>query len=163
MNPKYSNSEPIKLSKSLYTILYHLITTYSVISDIVQNSLKMDFTDKPPTQTKVYFHPVSILEESIIDEEIVKLRQKKIIVETTQGPDDFISPIFARAKKDGTYRMILTLKQFNEHICYKHFKMESIQNVIDIVKPGVWIAKVDLKDAFLLSPFMLLIKNISNL
>ena len=48
--------------------------------------------------------------------------------------------------------MILNLKHFNKHICYKHFKMESIQNVIDIVKPGVWIAKVDLKDTFFTTP-----------
>ena len=78
--------------------------------------------------------------------------QKRVIVETTPEPDEFISPIFTRAKKDGTYRMILNLKHFNKHIYYKHFKMESIQNVIDIVKPGVWIAKVDLKDAFFTIP-----------
>ena len=71
---------------------------------------------------------------------------------TTQEPDEFISPIFTRAKKDGTYRMILNLKHFDENICYKHFKMGSIHNVIDIVKPGVWIAKVDLKDAFFTIP-----------
>ena len=35
---------------------------------------------------------------------------------------------------------------------YKHFKMESIQNVIDIVKPGAWIAMVDLKDGFFTVP-----------
>ena len=88
----------------------------------------------------------------LVDEEIAKLLQKKVIVETTPEPDEFTSPIFTRAKKDGTYRMILTLKHFNKHICYKHFKMESIQNVIDIVQPGVWIAKVELKDAFFTIP-----------
>ena len=128
------------------------ITTDSVILDIVQNGLKIDFIDNSPTQTEVYSHPVSILEQSIIDKEIAKLLQKKVVVETTQEPDDFISPIFARAKQDCIYRMILNLQKLNEHICYKHFKMESIQNVIDIVKPGVWIAKVDVKDAFFSIP-----------
>ena len=33
--------------------------------------------------------------------------------------------------------MILTLKQFNEQICYKHFKMENIHKVINIVKSDV--------------------------
>ena len=140
------------ISRYLYD--WSKITTDSVILDIVQNGLKMDFIDKPPTQTKVHFYPVSMLEQSITDEEIAKLLQKKVIVETTQEPDEFISPIFTRAKKDGTYRMILNLKQFNEHICYRHFKMESIQNVIDIVKPGMWIAKVDLKDAFVHYPHL---------
>ena len=133
---------------SLYLYNWFKLTSDSGILDIVQNGLKMEFIDKSPTQTEVYSHPVSILKQSILDEEIAKLLQKKVIVETTPEPDEFISPIFTRAKKDGTYRMILNLKHFNKHICYKHFKMESIQNVIDIVKPGVWIAKVDLKDAF---------------
>ena len=31
---------------------------------------------------------------------------------------------------------VLNFKQFNEHIRYKHFKMETIQNVIDIVNQG---------------------------
>ena len=70
------------------------ITTDSVILDIVQNGLKTEFIDKPLTQTKLYSHPVSTLEQSIIDEEIAKLLQKKVIVETTPEPDEFISPIF---------------------------------------------------------------------
>ena len=64
------------ISRYLYN--WFKITTDSVILDIVQNGLKMEFIDKPPTQTKVYSHPVSILEQSIIDEEIAKLLQKKV-------------------------------------------------------------------------------------
>ena len=44
--------------------------------------------------------------------------------------------------------MILNLKQFNTHITYRHFKMESINQVIDIVRPNVYMASIDLKDAF---------------
>ena len=44
--------------------------------------------------------------------------------------------------------MILNLKQFNTHITYCHFKMESIKQVIDIVRANVYIASIDLKDAF---------------
>ena len=31
---------------------------------------------------------------------------------------------------------------------YNHFKMESIQDVIQVVRPGVYMASIDLKDAF---------------
>ena len=44
--------------------------------------------------------------------------------------------------------MILNLKQFNAHITYHHFKMKSINQVIDIVKPNVDMASTDLKDTF---------------
>ena len=44
--------------------------------------------------------------------------------------------------------MILNLKQFNTHITYHHFKMESINQVIDIARLNVYMASIDLKDAF---------------
>ena len=43
---------------------------------------------------------------------------------------DFLSSIFTQEKRYGSYRMILNLKQFNKHIEYEHFKMESLQSVI---------------------------------
>ena len=44
--------------------------------------------------------------------------------------------------------MILNLKQFNTHITHGHFKMESIEKVIDIVRPNVYMTSIDLKDVF---------------
>ena len=51
-------------------------------------------------------------------------------------------------KKDGSKRMILNLKNFNKFVNYKHFKMESINNVLNIIRPSVYMASIDLKDAF---------------
>ena len=44
--------------------------------------------------------------------------------------------------------MILNLKKLNKYTDFKHFKMESLQNVLHMVKSGVWMASVDLKDAY---------------
>ena len=47
--------------------------------------------------------------------------------------------------------MVLNLKKLNKYIdshILKHFKMESLQNVLHMVKSGVWMASVDLKDAY---------------
>ena len=65
---------------------------------------------------------------------------------------DFMSSIFTREKRDGSYRMILNLKQLNKHIEYEHFKMESVQSVLNIIRPNCWMASVDLKDAFYTVP-----------
>ena len=46
-----------------------------------------------------------------------------------------------------SYRMILKLKKLNKYIDSKHFKMESLQKVLHMVKSGVWMASVNLKDA----------------
>ena len=54
---------------------------------------------------------------------------------------DFFSSIFLRIKNDGNYRMILNLKKINKYIEYEHFKMESLQNILHIVKPEGWKAE----------------------
>ena len=45
-----------------------------------------------------------------IDSEIQSLLKKGVIVESTNEPNEYISPIFLRPKKDGSHRMILNLK-----------------------------------------------------
>ena len=49
---------------------------------------------------------------------------------------------------NGAYRTILNLKKFNEYCTTEHFKMESIKNVINMLKPGMFLASIDIKDAF---------------
>ena len=48
--------------------------------------------------------------------------------------------------------MILNLKKLNNYIQSKHYKMESLQNVLYMVRPGTWMASVDLKDTYYLVP-----------
>jgi len=62
----------------------------------------------------------------IIDAEIQKLFSKGAIAPTQHEFGEYISPIFVANKKDGSYRMILNLKSFNQHIEYQHFKMDSV-------------------------------------
>ena len=77
-----------------------------------------------------------------------KLLRKQVICESKSERNDYLSNVFTRNKKEGGKCMILNLKQFNTHIIHYHFKMGSINQVIDIVRPNVYIASIDLKDAF---------------
>lgn len=88
------------------------------------------------------------IEENIIAAEILRLCEKGVLEETTHCKGEFIPPIFTRHKKDGTYRLILNLKEFNENVEYHHFKMESIQSVINMVTPNCFMASIDIKDAY---------------
>ena len=97
-------------------------------------------------------HPLSSSETLTVDKEICKLLRKKAIVETFGCESDFVSPVFTRLKKDGNRRMILNLKQLNSFVVYQHFKMEGLENVPDLIKPNVWMASVDSKDAFFSMP-----------
>lgn len=57
--------------------------------------------------------------------EIKKLLEKGVIVPTVHEPGEYISPIFSRAKRDGSSRLILNLKSLNKYVEYHHFKMDS--------------------------------------
>ena len=87
-------------------------------------------------------------EAAIIESEIVQLLNKGVIVESPHSQGEFVSSIFVRLKKNGVdYRMILNLKELNKFIVYRHFKMDSLKTVTDLMSPGCYMASVDIKDA----------------
>ena len=49
-------------------------------------------------------------------------------------------------------RMILNLKNFTTFVNHRHFKLESIDNVINLIKSNAWMVSIDLKDAFFSVP-----------
>ena len=61
---------------------------------------------------------------------------------------EFVSPVFTTSKQDGSHRLMLNLKQFNQCVQYIHFKMEGLSDVLNMVRPGIWMASVDLRDAY---------------
>ena len=123
------------------------ITSDKYILEIVKHGLKLEFLSVAPL-TEPFRVTYNTKENGNISQEISKLLKKKVIVKTIAEKGDFFSSVFLRAKKDESYRMILNLKKLNKYIDSKHFKMESLQNVLHMVKSGVWMASVDLKDAY---------------
>ena len=87
-------------------------------------------------------------QHEIVQNEIQSLLLKGVLRESYSETGEFVSTIFLRLKNDGSFRMILNLKQFNESVEYHHFKMDTLERVTRIMKPGCFIASVDLKDAY---------------
>ncbi|CAB4011286.1 Hypothetical predicted protein [Paramuricea clavata] len=83
-------------------------------------------------------------EQCIIDSEIDKLMCKGVIEVTQHCQGEFISPIFICAKKDGSHRLILNLKELNTNVEYHHFKMETLQLAVALMRPGCHMASIDL-------------------
>lgn len=98
---------------------------------------------KPLMQPKL-----SHIQSVSIDLEIAQLLQKGIIQPCYHKAGEFISPVFTRPKKDGSFQMILKLKSFNTHVTNHHFKMDNIWTAIRTMKPGCYMASIDLKDAY---------------
>lgn len=92
-------------------------------------------------------------QQRLIEREIKELLDKGAISrvsESTRGA--FYSTLFLVPKKDGGQRPVINLKALNEFVITEHFKMEGLHTLKDLVKPGDWMAKIDLKDAYFTIP-----------
>ena len=128
----------------------HGLSSLSILADrLFKDSQSAKTVNASPTQrirpNKVHFSPEEI---AIIDAEIAKLVRKKILTLVNYTPDSFISNIFIRPKKDGSHRMILNLKPLNEFVDYHHFKMDTFRTALKLIRPGCFMASVDLKDVY---------------
>ena len=102
---------------------------------------------QPPCQTKVpRVTNVSSKEAQIISCEINGLLSKGVNTKASHSVGEFISTIFTRPKC--SHRLILSLKKLNEYIVSHHFKMDSLQSAVQLMKPNCWMAVLDLKDAY---------------
>ena len=56
------------------------------------------------------------------------------------------------SKKEGQMRPVLNLKPLNEFIYHRHFKMEGMHIVRDLLQRGNWMTRIDIKDAYFAIP-----------
>ena len=115
---------------------------------------EIEFESEPP-HTMFMGGPISFssLERAAIGIEICELLQKQAISPCERSPGDFISQIFARTKKGSDkLRVILNLRQLNKFVSYKHFKMESLDSIVNLVMRGDFFISIDLKDAYFSIP-----------
>ena len=123
------------------------LTSDKYILDIVENGLILNFTTDAPSKV-AFEYKRSQNETHVIDEEVYKLLSKRVISATNVNAGDYFSSLFTRLKKDGSYRTILNLKFLNEECETHHFKMESLKHAIHMIRPGAYLASIDIKDAF---------------
>ena len=121
------------------------------ILGIIMEALKID-SSKVPFPSGYEIHLRSAQESNNLLAKVRKPLEKGVIVKSKPEFGDYIYGVFARDKKDITKHLILNLKSLNQSVKYKHFKMESIQNLLNVVKPGVFMASIDLKNPFFSVP-----------
>lgn len=59
-----------------------------------------------------------------------------------------MSPIFVVPKPDGTHRLMINLKKFNEFLPVEHFKIEDYRTVCYLMQRNSFMAVVDSRDAY---------------
>lgn len=101
--------------------------------------------------TGINFHPQNRIPGDklpFLEAEITKLLEMGVIEKSVFEKDQVISPVFLVDKSDGTFRMILDLKKFNESVEYEHFKMENLYTALLMVQKDCYMASVDLRHAY---------------
>ena len=137
---------------NLFFDAWNNLTSDPYVLDIILCWVKLDFIKPPPfPNSHILTHFPTALELAI-NQELTILLQKKVICPTTLSPTSYVSPIFTTEKKDGSHRLFLNLKHFNECIRCVHFEMENLQDVFALINPGVWMASLDLCDAYYTIP-----------
>ena len=116
-----------------------------ILSDVLGASIELSAS---PIQHRLPGHVFNDHEYSVVHQEIQKLIQKGVIMKVKYSPGQIVSGIFLLPKKDGTFRLILNLKSFNEFVTHHHFKMDSLQTIIKLVTPNCFMASIDMKDAY---------------
>ncbi|WAR20627.1 YI31B-like protein [Mya arenaria] len=87
-------------------------------------------------------------EEHVISQEIENLLEMQVIVEVCHHPNEYISPIFVIPKRSGEYRMILNLKNLNKYVEYHHFKMDTFESALKLVKPNTFFASTEIRHGY---------------
>ena len=96
------------------------ITSDSWVLDAVQH-YHIEFKSVPFQTSIPREIKFSSQEEAIISEEIAKMLKTGAILEKTHAKGEFISNIFIRPKKDGSFRLIINLKGLNTFVAYFNF------------------------------------------
>ncbi|CAH2104341.1 unnamed protein product [Euphydryas editha] len=76
------------------------------------------------------------------------LLDQKILQRVTKVTPSFLSKLFLRKKSDGSMRPIFDLRELNKFVKTKHFRLISHSTVPDFLKPGDWMIKLDISQAY---------------
>lgn len=125
------------------------LTSDKSILDIVLNC-HIEFIDNPPVQNGTPYQRIFDKNQiNILEKEINNLLSIGVIKQVAFDEHQYISPIFTVPKKDkNEYRMILNLKELNEYIEPHHFKMETFESALKLIKPFSYFASIDLRHAY---------------
>ena len=79
---------------------------------------------------------------------LTKLLHKGVIRQIPVLEVKFVSSIFVRPKRDGSYRLILNLRDLNHYVVTHHFKMETFKAALSLISKNCYFSSLDLKGAY---------------
>ena len=112
---------------------------------------RIPFTRPPPLSLPVSTSFTVLTKKEhidLIDAEVEALLEKGAIEPAPLSSPGFFSKLFLVPKPVG-WRPIINLKRLNKrYIDCPRFRMDTVKDVANILRPGDWAASIDLKDAY---------------
>ena len=93
----------------------------------------------------------SLMQNKDIIVEVNKLLELDVISKSVHAPGECISPIFVVPKPDGSNRLIFNFKHC-PGVLYRHFKIDTLTAILNLITPGCYMASIDLKHAYYTIP-----------
>ena len=128
--------------------LWERLTRNQSVLDIVRGDAfhvdEVPFQDSVPRELKLGVREQLALDEAVIDFLACNIVEPCL----PKSGDCFYSNIFPCIKSVGPARIILNLSELNLFVDHVHFKMDTLKDVLDLIFPGCYFAKVDLKHAY---------------
>ena len=87
-------------------------------------------------------------EKTLFRIEIKRLLEKRVLKPVKEAGKGYVSSIFLREKKNNQHRLILNLKNFNKHVTHRHFKMDTLNTKLGMLRKHCYVASIDLTDAY---------------
>jgi hypothetical protein len=80
---------------------------------------------------------------------VQELLDKNVLEEVVyHSSPGYYGRLFLRPKPDGTWRKIIDLSGLNDFVLNSSFRMETVMSVQSGLRRGVWVASIDLTDAY---------------
>ena len=91
---------------------------------------------------------LSPIEKTLFQIEIKRLLEKIVLNPVKEAEKGYASSIFLREKKNNQHRLTLNLKNFSKHLTHKHFKMDTLNTALGMMRKNCYMASIDLTDAY---------------
>ena len=124
------------------------------VVEVLRFSYRVPFLSTPPLSDVPIplpnYSPSSI-REIALTAAVADLHEKGAIELAPPSPG-YYSRLFVTPKVTGGWRPVIDLSCLNRSVRVSHFHMETQQSVLQSLRPGDWMASLDLKDACLQVP-----------
>ena len=135
-------------SLSEHTEFWSTLTTDYKTSKVISTGIEIELHELPKQSCPPRQYQFTTTESAYIRSEIHTLLKKNVITVVKHCQGEYLSNVFLRPKKDGKFRMILNLKDFNKSVVYHHFKMTTLKSAIKLITKNCYMATLDWKDAW---------------